>query len=233
MQPNELTKIFDQQAQSYDEKWSRIAPINGALHLLGSAVLAALSPTAHVLCVGAGTGSEILSFAQRFPEWRFTAVEPSAAMLAVFRSRAEAEGIASRCTFHGGFLDQLPQGEAFDAATAFLVSQFILDREDRVKFFQSIAARLCAGGILASSDLAGDVTSTGWRTLLEVWFQLMKGGGIPAQDIDRMREAYTRDVAVLPASEVCDIIQAGGFETPVQFFQAGLIHAWYTRRSPA
>jgi hypothetical protein len=29
---------------------------------------------------------------------------------------------------------------------------------------------------------------------------------------------------------VAAIIEAGGFETPVQFFQAGLIHAWHAKR---
>jgi signal transduction histidine kinase len=29
---------------------------------------------------------------------------------------------------------------------------------------------------------------------------------------------------------IASIIEAGGFETPVQFFQAGLIHAWFSRR---
>lgn len=38
----------------------------------------------------------------------FTAVEPSAQMLAVCRTRAETGGFADRCTFHNGYLDTLP-----------------------------------------------------------------------------------------------------------------------------
>ena len=41
-----------------------------------------------------------------------------------------------------------------------------------------------------------------------------------------MQAAYAKDVAILPPSSVSSIIEAGGFETPVQFFQAGLIYAW-------
>ena len=43
-------------------------------------------------------------------------------MLDVCR-KAEACGVASRCVFHAGYLDSLPSGQAFDAATALLVSQ--------------------------------------------------------------------------------------------------------------
>jgi len=231
MQKEEITAIFDRQAASYDQQWRKTSPINSALHLLTDAVLSELAPTAHILCVGAGTGTEILHMAQSFPGWRFTAVEPSVPMLEVFRRKAQDHGILSRCTFHAGYLDSLPPGDSFDAATAFLVSQFILDRELRTAFFQSIAHRLRPGGLLVSSDLAGDMTTPDCQKLLETWFKLMNRSGIPDDGIRKMREAYTRDVAVLPPDSVRTMIEHGGFESPVLFFQAGMIQAWYAKRS--
>jgi tRNA (cmo5U34)-methyltransferase len=53
---------------------------------------------------------------------------------------------------------------------------------------------------------------------------------VPEDALERIRAAYRRDVAVLPPTEVASIIAAGGFHPPVQFFQAGLIHAWLARR---
>lgn len=230
MQSDKITAIFDQQAATYDQKWSQLAPINHALHLLAGAVLSPLPAEASILCVGAGTGIEILAFARRFPGWRFTAVEPSIPMLDVCRRRAEEHGIAARCTFHAGYLESLPPGEAFDAATAFLVSQFILDREARARFFQAIARRLRPEGLLLSSDLAGDLAASECQGLLEVWYGLMSGNGISAEGVAKMREAYVRDVAVLPHEEVSALIAEGGFESPVHFLQAGMIHAWCAKR---
>jgi tRNA (cmo5U34)-methyltransferase len=46
-----------------------------------------------------------------------------------------------------------------------------------------------------------------------------------------MRAAWERDVVILPPAEVASIIESGGFEAPVRFFQAGLIHAWFARRA--
>jgi len=40
-----------------------------------------------------------IALAQAFPQWRFTAVEPATPMLEICRQKAEACGIASRCTF--------------------------------------------------------------------------------------------------------------------------------------
>lgn len=234
MEKEQITAIFDQQAASYDEKWSRLAPINSALHLLASAALAGLSPSARILCVGAGTGAEILFLAQKFPGWHFTAVEPSAAMLEVLRGRAEACGISSRCVFHHGYLDSLPPGEPFDAATSFLVSQFILDREARSQFFQGIAERLRPAGLLISADLAGQLSAPdGSPGLLDLWFQLMRTSGTQPtpEEIEKMRDAYTHDVGVLPPQDVRNLIAGGGFDAPLLFFQAGMIHAWSARRS--
>lgn len=231
MQKEEITAIFDRQASAYDEQWRKMSAINSALHLLTNAALSEMPPTARILCVGAGTGVEILHFARTFPGWRFTAVEPSVPMLEVFRRKAEEEGVLPRCILHPGYLDSLPGDNVFDAATSFLVSQFILDRDVRIAFFQEIARRLRPGGPLVSSDLAGDLDDTACQDLLEMWFKVMSGNAITEDGIQRMRKAYAEDVAVRPPCDVEDILVRGGFETPVRFFQAGMIHAWYAKRS--
>lgn len=231
MQQEELTATFDQQAASYDDQWKKLAPVRDALHLLMRAIFSGLPVDAHVLCVGAGTGAELIYLANEFPQWRFTVVEPSSAMLGVCRRHAEERGFASRCVFHSGYLDSLPASNAFDAATCLLVSQFMLDRETRSGFFHAIAERLKPGAVLVSSDLASDVYSTTYENLLGVWWQMMKGANVPSEGIERLREAYRRDVAVLPVDDVEAIIVSGGFENPVLFFQAGLIHAWYSSKA--
>lgn len=230
MQPAQIVSLFDQQAAGYDRQWARTAAIRDCLYLLLEPLLAGLPPDARILCVGAGTGQEMARLAKRFPGWRFTAVEPSAAMLQVCRERAQAEGFAGRCEFHEGFLESLPATADFDAATCLLVSQFIVEPGERTRFFAQIRDRLGDGGLLASSDLASDVASAAYEVLLPAWTRMMSDADVPAEAIERMRAAYSTDVAVIPAGQVESIIAAGGFDAPVRFFQAGLIHAWISRK---
>lgn len=230
MDATQIVELFDQQAAGYDQQWSRTAPIRECLFLLLEPLLADRPSNARVLCVGVGTGVELARLADTFPGWTFTAVEPSGRMLEACRQRAREQGFEDRCVFHQGFLDSLPVGELFDAATCFLVSQFIVDRSQRVGFFAGIAARLREGGVLASSDLAADVSSSAYHVLLPAWLRMMSAAEVPAEAIERIRVAYTRDVAVLSPGDVASIILESGFERPVNFFQAGLIHAWLSRR---
>lgn len=231
MNNDEIKAVFDQQASSYDERWAKTAPIREALHFLLGAVFAELPAEARILCIGAGTGEEMDYLAKRFPQWEFVVVEPSGAMLDISRNKAEIGGFAARCNFHEGYIESLPPQRMFDAATCFLVSQFILKPEDRVRFFVAIAERLRPGGILASSDLSSQVGSVEYEALLNVWLNMMLASGIPAAGLEQMRAAYAKDVAILPPEEIATIIKSGGFEAPVKFYQAGLIHAWYSIRT--
>ena len=232
VKPDELKAAFDQQAPGYDKQWEKLSPIRDTLHFLLESVFAKLPADARILCVGLGTGAELAHLARRFPTWRFTAVEPSGAMLDMSRRLAEKEGFASRCKFHEGYLDSLPGGDMHDAATCFLVSQFIVERAARSRFFASIANRLKPGGLLASSDLASEVGSQAYESLVHVWSNMMSAAGLSSEALERMQAAWNKDVAILPPSDVASIIESGGFEAPVQFYQAALIHAWFARREP-
>jgi len=233
MKNQETTIVFDQEfASSYDRRFAKLAPMHNALHLLIRMVLFELPNDARVLCFGVGTGSELIDLAQTFPQWKFTAVEPAAPMLDICRQKAEEYGIASRCTFHEGYLDSLPASDPFHAATCLLVSHFFIQQEERRNFFRQIAARLLPDGYLVSSDLASDMSSSAYQSLLEVWVRMLINPEMPAEEIEKFLTSYGRDVALLPPQEVEAIIASSGFDTPVLFFQTLLIHAWYTKRTP-
>jgi tRNA (cmo5U34)-methyltransferase len=112
-----------------------------------------------------------------------------------------------------------------------LVSQFIVQQEERRNFFRQIAARLRSGGVLVSADLTSDMSTAAYQSLLEVWLRLLQSCNIPAEEIENMRASFGRSVAILPPQEVESILTASGFDAPVLFLQTLLIHAWFARRT--
>lgn len=232
MVPAGPKSFFTEEAAAvYDERFARLAPLRDAMHLATRLVFSELPEQAQILCVGAGTGAETLMLGEAYPRWKFTLVEPSAAMLRVARKRCEAAGMVSRCLFHEGYLDTLAPGPEFDGATAILVSQFLTDPAQRQHFFRGIAQRLTPGGLFVSADLSGDVESK--EKVLQIWLKLMEYNGSDPEQLQAYLQAYNRDFACSDTDEVESLISRAGFEPPVRFLQAVLIQAWFTRRDKA
>lgn len=232
MSDNASAKHFDEEhAARYDERFARLAPMRDALHFLTGIALQGLPPDARVLCVGAGTGAELLALAARFPGWRFVAVDPSAPMLEICRKRADAAGAGERCEFHHGIVTDLPATPAFHAATSLLVSQFITHVPDRVAFFRDIAKRLLPDGRLITADLSTGAFPQQHEQRVETWCEMLRYSGVESPQISEMLEAWRRDVAILPAKDIEALHRDGGFAEPVLIFQSLLIHAWLARRA--
>jgi len=233
MKDQQPSVVFDQQrAACYDKQVAKLAPMRDALNFVIRMVLLELPADARILCIGVGTGSELIDLAQAFPQWQFTVVEPAAAMLAICRQRAEECGIASRCTFHEGYLDSLPEADAFDAVTSILVSQFFMQPEQRCNFFREIAARLRPDGYLVSADLASDISAPTYQSLFEAWGRTMTYSEMPAEEVEKRLASLGKKVALLPPQDIASIIASSGFDSPVLFFQTLLIHAWYAKLAP-
>lgn len=232
MQNQEPPVVFDKErASSYDTQYAKVASLSDALHLLVRVILSDLPADARILCVGVGTGSEMLSLAREFPQWQFTAVEPAAPMLDICRKRAEDAGITARCTFHEGYLDTLPASPPFDGATSLLVSHFIVDSEAQRDFYRQIAARLRPDGCLVAAALVADPSAPASPSLLDVWMRMQEYAGVSAEALEKMRGAYGRTFAAHLPREVEEIIASSGFRAPVLFFQTLLIHSWYAKRA--
>ncbi|MBN8930469.1 MAG: class I SAM-dependent methyltransferase, partial [Rhizobium pusense] len=83
-----MTVFPDQAAIDYDTRIENLVPGYAlALEIFGCALAGEIDPRGAILVPGCGTGSEILALAHAFPEARFTAVEPSRAMLEKARNR--------------------------------------------------------------------------------------------------------------------------------------------------
>lgn len=88
MNQDELKAVFDKQATGYEEQQKKLAPVHDGLYFQLEWIFSELPKSARILCVGLGAGVELSYLASRFPNWRFTAVEPAGAMLDICRQRA-------------------------------------------------------------------------------------------------------------------------------------------------
>lgn len=231
MSKQDASQFFDKKSSdSYDARFKKIGAINDNLHLLIGIVLDGLPADANILCVGVGTGTEILTLAQAHPGWTFTGVDPAESMLDIAREKTEAAGLKSRCTLVHGYVSDVAEGENFDAVLCLLVTHFLKDRTERQAIFNAMAARLKKGGTLITADITGDTTAPAFDAIFEKWKTMHKFAGAAEDRLEKIRGDLDNHVAILPGTAIEEFYRNSGFAVPVAFFQSLLIRGWYARK---
>ncbi len=224
------TDFFNKEmAERYDERNSKLSRISECLHFLTGLVLKDLPPRARVLCVGVGTGAEIFSLAQVFPEWTFVGLDPSLNMLNVCRERIKAAGLGNRCDFVHGYVHELPRQEPFDAVLSVLVAHFIR-REDRLGFFQGMAAHLKNGGALVNAEISFDLDSPEFPSMLKGWEQVQALMGATPESLAGLPKQMRETLTILPPPETESLLRQAGIPAPLRYFQAMMVSAWHGRK---
>jgi len=208
-----MTVFPDHAAVDYDERIENLVPGYAlALALFGCTLAGRINPQGTILVPGCGTGSEILALASVFPQACFTAVEPSAAMLAKARGRLQHAGIDHRTEFIHGFLEDAPQVR-HDAATASLVLHFLPDDGAKASFLAGIARRLIPGAPLLLLDPSREADDRVLRRWLE-------GRGHASEGLDAICQRMDKEWHRIPRKRLADLLAHTGFTCGGTFFQA-------------
>ena len=221
--------FFNQEhAEAYDRRNSGLKPISNCLHFLTELVLARLPDKARILCVGIGTGAEVLPLAAVRPDWTFVGVDPSPDMLAVGRHRLAEAGVLSRCELYQGYVDDAPE-EQFDAVICLFVAHFI-QLEDRPAFYRAIYDRLAPGGMFVSAEISDDLDAPEAAAKLEDWKQVQARMGATPESLATLGETLRNVLGVVSPAITTDLWREAGFSLPVPFFQAFMVCGWHAQR---
>lgn len=224
------TDFFNKEAaQRYDERNSKLSRISDCLHFLTGLALKDLPAQARILCVGVGTGAEILSLAQTFPGWTFVGLDPSQNMLDVCRERMNDAGLGDRCEFVHGFIQDLPSQKPFDAAVSILVAHFI-KLDERLAYFQNITQHLRSGGYLVNAEISFDLNSPQFPTMLKGWEQVQTMMGATPESLATLPKQLREMLTVLPPEKTEALLRQSGISQPVSFFRAMMICGWFGKK---
>ncbi|MCB0523821.1 MAG: class I SAM-dependent methyltransferase [Rhodospirillales bacterium] len=217
-------------AEQYDSRTERMNAVVENLHALIGLVLEDLPDNARILCVGAGTGTEIVRLAGLHPNWQFVALEPSGDMMEKCRSKLKKQGIVPRCDFIQGYLSDIAPDETFDAVLCLLVTQFVLDSKQRQAMFDSMASHLRLGGYLINAEISCDMQSTESNEMMKKWIAAQNKTTASAEEAAKSIAMMKQHVAILPSANIEAMLRKSGFGMPMLFFQSLLIHAWYSKK---
>ncbi len=218
-------------AVRYDQGIRLSCPSYDALHQMLFPLLRLLPAQARFLSVGAGTGAEILSLAQRFPGWTFDGVDISADMVAICRQRIAAAGLSGRVHLQTGALADLAPGPPADAASSIFVAHFIQGRAEKLAYFRAIAKRLKPGGVFVLADLYGRKGSPDFVRLLQSWLLYYTAHGIIPEKLTQDLHLILQDIDYQPEEDLFALLREAGFADPLRFYQTFLFGGWVANRS--
>jgi tRNA (cmo5U34)-methyltransferase len=225
--PDSMQSFDAERAAAYDNSIRAVAPGYEVLHEAMAALMdAALTPTAHILVVGAGTGREILEMGEAHPAWRFTAVDPAAAMLDQCRATLSGTDLADRVEYVCERVENLSGRPLFDAATAIFVSHFLQDTDARRRFFEAVRGQLGAEAPFGIADLyAADAEQGACRRAWRAWVARRCG----AEAMERRFSRMERDISFLRENRLQALLHCAGFASLTRLYQCFQWGAWVTR----
>ncbi|MEM6502678.1 MAG: class I SAM-dependent methyltransferase [Cyanobacteria bacterium P01_C01_bin.89] len=223
-----MPRFEGQGSQNYDTRIQKLIPGYSLLQQLTAAQLLSLFPSsANFLIVGAGTGSETITFAKANPHWTFTALDISEDMLAIARKKFTDECLNHRINIHHGDISTFKPETPFDAAICFFVMHFLADNGEKYELLQLIKQNLKSGCFLFIADLMKPLSSLERQSQAIMAQQL----GLTSKESQKMVERLDLDFYPLSQLEFGHLASKSSFATPIQYFQALGFHAHMLEKS--
>ncbi len=212
------------QVVQYDNLVNKFVPGYEAIFQMSVAYLQTVLPSnARVLVVGAGSGKELVTFAQAAPEWSLVGVDPSAHMLTIARQKIAQHNLSAQVTLHQGLVEDLTATKVFEAASCILVMHFLPDNGAKLALLSSIASRLKPGAPLILVDIYGGpafVKESG-----PSWIRHGHQMGVPLEQMQKLEKAHA-DFHPISEARTLELLEQAGFEQITRFYTALIYSGW-------
>jgi tRNA (cmo5U34)-methyltransferase len=191
------------------------------LHRMVMLLLAEQAPSsAHILVVGAGGGMETKAMAEAQPDWRFTGVDPSPAMLDLARNALEP--FAHRVELVEGTVHQAPVGP-FDGATCLLMIHH-LQKGEQLRTLREVRRRLTPG----SRMVMVEHSAPGPDPVLWMTRSVAFGdrSGFDWEKASATAKMMTEHLSLLSPTAEEGLLREAGFEEVGLFYTAFSFRGW-------
>ena len=228
---DKFVQIFeDMGVEAYDGFNSNFKSLSKNMHILTMLTLQDIPSDAKILCVGVGTGADIIELAKINKGWTFTGIDPAKTMLDGCKEKIKKEGLSERCDFFHGYLSDFQSDQKYDAAFCFFVLHFI-NTKGRKEIYSDVNTYLKSKGHFVHAEISFDQNSEDYPLLLNHWKSLHRHGGATEEKLDNLDTVLREQLSILSPSETKKLILECDFKDPVQFFQSFLIRAWHSRKN--
>jgi len=210
--------------RQYAEGPPRFMPGYADMQIMTAILLAERAGTdGEILVLGAGGGLELCAFADLYPAWRMTGIDPAAAMLEL--ARANLGSRADRVTLIEGLIEAAPTGP-FAGACSLLTLHF-LPADERLRTLRELHARMAPGAAFVAAHSSFPQAPAAER---ERWlaryaaFAVAKGAD--AEMAAKAHKAVSATLELLDPSADEELMRKAGFTGVAQFYAGFTWRGW-------
>ncbi|MEM7017272.1 MAG: class I SAM-dependent methyltransferase [Pseudomonadota bacterium] len=227
MSNTESINFAQNAAITYDARIINLVPGYTAQQETSAAILGTLLPgKASILVVGAGTGTELIQFAQTNPNWQFVAIDPAAEMLALAQQRVIQANLDERIELQTCALSAYQPGQQHDAAISLLVTHFLPDNGEKAQFFCDISRCLAPN----APFLASEYSTWSSPLAMQAYQQWSKNLGKSDEEIELMTKRISGSFHPVDIKRRLQLLDDAGFDQAQIFFQALDFHAYLAQK---
>lgn len=217
----------DEIAQEYDKGVRRTLPTYDPMLRLSQTFLRSnLGDGANVLIIGGGGGNELKAFGPRNTGWKFTAVDPSKAMLGVAQMKAQELGMEDRVELIRGTVFDVPKQAIFDGATCILVLHFIPETEDKLALLKKLRSHLKPGAPFVLVSKYGDPKDEEFQELVSLWKNYwLDTTSLSEEKVEELMKSTLVDASVSEET-LRRLLTESGFHRIAKFFKTNHFGGW-------
>tara|TARA_Y100000817_G_C16835218_1_gene535428 strand:+ start:278 stop:979 length:702 start_codon:yes stop_codon:yes gene_type:complete len=227
-----FVEMFDSMgAEAYDQFNAHFQTTKDNLQFISKLILQDIPDDSKILCVGVGTGEDILTLAKTYPSWSFVGIDPSSVMLEGCRTKLNNAGISERVELFQGFLSDYKGNTKFNAVLCHFVMHFIKNFEERRQMYLDMNGMLVNDGHLLISELSCDLQSPLFDRQLGMWKALHAFAGASEEKLENLGHSFKEQLGIIAPMETEKLIESTGFLYPVQFMQSMFVRSWHSQKN--
>jgi tRNA (cmo5U34)-methyltransferase len=216
----------------YDTMIQMALPGYEVMHNMALSVLKAnIREKANLLIVGAGSGMELVKFAQGNSQWQMLGVDPSSNMLSIAQNKIEEYGLSERIKLFTGYTHALDTTSLYDAATCILVMHFLSDDGSKLALLQNIAQRLKSSGTFILVDIFGEKGTQEFERMISIIKVYWEQMGITPEKRMEGLETIKKGVFPIPEIRVVELLQQAGFGNILRFYTGLWVGGWVATKN--
>lgn len=214
-------------ATEYDKGVRRTLPTYDPMLRLSQTFLRSnLIGNASLLIVGGGGGNELKAFGPSNPDWNFTVVDPSKAMLEVAGVKAKQMGMNGRVELINGTILDVPAEYTFDGATCILVLHFIADIGEKLALLKKVRLQLKPGAPFILVSKFGDPSNPEFKELVSLWKNYwLDTTSLSETKVEELMKGSLTESSI-SEEKILELLCESGFNRIANFFKTNHFGGW-------